>query len=770
MKIGDIRLVSAAQSQLSSREVSPNRTRPEEPADTYTPAEKDSDLSLMDPKVLRDRAGAGAFKLGSSEESLAAMEQVKDSKATPEELAAIRRDLQARLKELRATELDKAGRSEYASLSHQLGDVTESIERMKTSRRDILWDRIEKKAGEDASSTYETYFRNTNIPAHEMESILAYAKDLKSPDSQAKIGGNDVTPLSADQIWQTKINLLDEAISHPTRDGKPVEIDVEYYELSSPQMLAKLKDASAAGASVRVLIDPGNLSTAGSNSRNVTGLARRLNVLGQLDDAKGDIGVAMFANKEVLGGRDEIMHRKLFRVGDSVVFGGMNANPGSGENQDFAMKIEGPATGKFVDIFKEDVKLSAGATVEDIYGDQIKELRKGSRSMEIDGGGFTDLLEARLGRVDSTNRDTKAAALIAAAEKAGIDLEDLIHLHDLTGDKKVDRDDFQAFLSGNTNRATANLTSQGREFLADGLEKAVAGLNTDRNLKSLSSISTPGVATAGTDTLAIGDNQVERQGLILHAVDSAEKFVKVSAFVLNEDLAKVLVDKKQQMDAQGKDFEVQVVMDPGMYNFGGSPNEKAYKTLEDAGIPVKWSLLDRTDPHHDRKNHSKLLITDTMLLSGSTNFSTKGLRDNWELSDVTFFTEGNPESQAKLDKVVADFDHSWKNEAIGIDTRAAATRKTAGYEGVDLAQRFDGARNSALRSFNRLINNYEIDIGTRVENYLTAHPDAKAKADAIEASGVAPGYAILKALGPDVMASLRSQSDNWKKLQSLSAA
>lgn len=76
----------------------------------------------------------------------------------------------------------------------------------------------------------------------------------------------------------------------------------------------------------------------------------------------------------------------------------------------------------------------------------------------------------------------------------------------------------------------------------------------------------------GTDTVAVGDTSAERTAMMLHTIDTAEKRIDVSAFVVSEEVARALVEKKKKM---GADFQVRVVLDPGIYGYGGTPNEKA---------------------------------------------------------------------------------------------------------------------------------------------------------------------------------------------------
>jgi hypothetical protein len=76
------------------------------------------------------------------------------------------------------------------------------------------------------------------------------------------------------------------------------------------------------------------------------------------------------------------MHRKLLRVGDKVVLGGMNANSSSGENIDYAKEIEGPAARRLTEIYKRDVSNSVGKNIEEIYGKQQLDIIRNGEAVD----------------------------------------------------------------------------------------------------------------------------------------------------------------------------------------------------------------------------------------------------------------------------------------------------------------------------------------------------------------------------------------------------
>ena len=230
-------------------------------------------------------------------------------------------------------------------------------------------------------------------------------------------------------------------------------------------------------------------------------------------------------------------------------------------------------------------------------------------------------------------------------------------------------------------------------------------------------------------------------------------------------MARALVEKKNKM---GEDFQVRVVLDPGIYGYGGTPNEKGYRYLEDNGIPVKWAVLDRSNPDHDRKVHAKLMVTDEMMLTGSTNFSSKALRANWELSDVVYFGE-DEKSRVKQDELHQDFDRLWNREAMSLDTNAAAQRKYADMKaGPEKDLLVDRERGRTIKSFLRSIENYERAIGERVQGEVAKNPELQFNLDQHVQRGEARGYALLDMLGDEKMQSLRESTPAYQRLLNMS--
>ncbi len=744
-----------------------------EPLDTFQDAPQPS--GLPDFKALLKLMKTKDFVFPSDKKSLEKMASLSGQPLTQKELVEARKELSGFIQDARETgEAGRVGKTkkvsppsvQWANLAE--ASVKDSLESIKRVSRDIGWEKVVGPNAKDIPATYEKYFKSTSVPIDEMKQVLAVREDLNSPDSKMKLKGNNITPLMREEIWETKMELLDKAIKNPVKNGKPVEINAEYYEMSSSDMIDRLTAASSKGAKVSVVMDPGTLSYVSKDTFDATSLAVRSATVEKLlrGQEDNDMSVALFPVKERLGSRSEIMHRKLFRVGEDVVFGGMNANRGSNENVDFAMKINGPAATKVGEMFREDAQGSAGKSVEQIYGNQMELIRDKNKDVMLSQWGFEGLLSSRFsesaGLTGNETREQQIDKLIEAAGKDGFELNKFADFSDLNKDGEIDSGDVRTFLLAK-NKIPMFLNDEGKEFLASTIEKNIDRINSGKNISGLSDITPPdGKIPRGqkaNDVVAVGSEGFERQALLLESISSADKFVNISAFVLNKDLAGLLVEKKKEMESQGKQFDVKVVMDPGLYGYGGTPNEEAYKILEDAGVDVKWNLLERSVSGHDRKNHSKLIFTDKMLMTGSTNFSSKGLRDNWEANDIVYFNEDDPSSIAKQQSVIDKYDTMFEREAIGIDTLEAAKAQYAGYKGADKELLVDQYRNKVIREACRTIENYEMQSASYI---------AQKSPDLVRNAGESGGYDILNSMTEEDVDVMRESLSTWHTLQKMS--
>ncbi len=678
---------------------------------------------------------------------------LKETGADLSTLKNQRKNLRARLKESRDGPI-----KDQARLHATLQETQAQLSAVERAKREKRWGEI--RGDRQVSPTYQNFFINGRTPIKEMSEVVKVAGELADPNSPRRLKGNKIEVLTRGEVWEKKMELMEQAASNP----KGARLDAEYFELSSPDALEKLSRAARGGAKVRVLIDSGRLQSDGENL-DASSLASRLSTVKSLENgSRGQAGVQFFANQEVLGSRGDLMHRKLLRVNDTVLFGGMNANSGSGENVDNGMTMEGPAARNQAEAFQRDMDRSVGRNAEQIFGTQLKDLRE-KENVTVSSIGLLSLLESSGTQMQKPGKryPERVDAAIESAGFQGVKAHELANIPDVDGDGKITDADTRAFLI--KGHGSVQLTQRGREYLADSLEAAVERMNTKERKEKLVAGELPSDKKVGSDTVAVGDTPAERTAMLLHTIDSAEKRIDVSAFVVSEEVARALVDKKKRM---GDDFQVRVVLDPGMYGYGGTPNEKGYRYLEDHGIPVKWAVLDRSNPEHDRKVHAKLMVTDKMMLTGSTNFSSKALRANWELSDVVYFGE-DEKSKAKQDELSQDFDRLYNREAMSIDTRAIAERKYSGMaDGAEKRLLIDKSRSRSLRSFLRGIENYERAIGERVQEEVRSKPELQFNLDQHVKRGEARGYAILDLLGEERMTSLREGLPSYQQLLKMS--
>ncbi|MEQ8169291.1 MAG: phospholipase D family protein [Candidatus Eremiobacterota bacterium] len=731
----------------------------------------------------------------SIEASLARFKKVRrELQSTPvtrEEEARSReslRGLKKIKKELRSGGIrDGQNMQDVRLLTEHFTSVKNSYNRDKRERQ--LESIEDKVPGGMLNYVEENFFMNGNIPSKDMVEVAKITRELEKEKSAYKIEGNRVEPLEREEIWQRKMHLLDNAVENTRKKGDRwgevnvgnVEVDAEYYELGEPKMLEKLKDIASHGGRVRVLMDSGRLAYKKPGVMDASQIAYRMETLSELQGVaeKNNMGLVLFPTKEELGSTGNLMHRKLLRVGDKVIIGGMNANSSSGENIDYAKEIEGPAARRLTEIYKRDVAHSAGKNIEEIYGKQQLDIIRNGEVVDKKTGetkkydvtlspyGLMGLLKSCVPdekREEIFNKDLSKEQqidkMVTVLAGEGINPSGLVQI---PGGSDSDIKDY--LLSHG--REGVPLTNVGRKLMAERLEEMINRTKSDENMEKLADISPADGTQKGRDTVAIGDLPEERQAILLNTINSAKEFIHMPAFVLTKDLAEALVAKKKEMEASGKkDFDIKVIMDPGLYPHGGTPNEAAYKILENNNIPVRWALLDRS-ADHDRKVHAKMMVTDNAILSGSTNFSGKGMRDNWEMSDVMFVNKEDSESIAKRDNFDKDFKHLWDKESIDINTKNLAEEKYAGDTAPDAHLKKEEHRDFLLRLSIRNIENYEKEIGRKFSEAAKENT-VQAKIGELMAGGMDKGYATLKALEAiypsDKLEGIRKSTEAWQSL------
>ncbi|MFN8614195.1 MAG: hypothetical protein U0931_42080, partial [Vulcanimicrobiota bacterium] len=178
-------------------------------------------------------------------------------------------------------------------------------------------------------------------------------KDYLGEKSAMTTRGNTVQQVHRAELWKTLTDLTRQA-AESGKAGKPQEITAQYYELTSPELVGNLAAAAKAGSKLRLNLDAGRLSypatdpLTGGDYFQVDEIAKKMRTVIQFSEIEGaDVGVSLFPCKGELGSAEDLMHRKVLRVGEKVLMSGMNGNASSGENVDAGYVIEGPAARAF---------------------------------------------------------------------------------------------------------------------------------------------------------------------------------------------------------------------------------------------------------------------------------------------------------------------------------------------------------------------------------------------------------------------------------------
>ena len=61
---------------------------------------------------------------------------------------------------------------------------------------------------------------------------------------------------------------------------------------------------------------------------------------------------------------------------------------------------------------------------------------------------------------------------------------------------------------------------------------------------------------------------------MLTAIQEAEEFIYMPAFVITRSVASMLVARRDELKAEGSDSDIRVIADPGIPD-GGTPNDTA---------------------------------------------------------------------------------------------------------------------------------------------------------------------------------------------------
>lgn len=579
------------------------------------------------------------------------------------------------------------------------------------------------------------YAAYSDLQKSALEPLVDQIQGLRDGSSASLFQGNQTESFHGDQIWKQMNDMLDGAIADG-KAGHPQEIDAQYYELTSPDIVGKLAQAAEAGNKVRINVDPGRIVAFQGDHVVIDEVPDKLRALLQLAQAKGDVGISAYPISKQLGNANNLMHRKGLRIGDKFLLSGMNANMGSGENIDAGYVIEGPAAKKLVQNFARDVSNSAGATNSEVYGEKpLADFMGGDINMG--SRGLISLFDCVAGPAPAGSVLPKASSyseLEAAAKSLGQKVSDYTDC----SPAKID-----SLLSQGQK---IPLSQGGKEQFLAVMNRTLEIARSPENLSRLQDISVPEGNPAGTTAVALADVPTEREALMLTALQEAKEFIYIPAFVMTKTVAAMIVAKRDEMREQGKELDIRVIADSGVYPDGGTPNETGVAFLEDAGIEVRWALLPRSGDH-DRKIHAKEILTDQGEFYGSTNFSKKGLRQNWEHSGYTKFSDDDPQADTHREAAKAQFLSLWDNETFSLNTRQEAEQRKASRKGdKDYDVQVEEARSSVVRDIIGRIANFERASAKFVSTQVGQDINTAARIQELEAQGYDEGSATLNAV------------------------
>lgn len=618
-----------------------------------------------------------------------------------------------------------------------------------------------------------------NGPAQKnTEDLVNTYKDYLAGDSRMSTEGNSVEQVHREELWRTLTDMTKGA-AESGKAGKPQPITAQYYELTSSEMIGNLADAAKAGSPLRLNLDPGRLSYPSKDSKTgnkyyeINDIPHKMRTILQFASIKGaDVGVSIFPmNAELNSDPTNLMHRKVLRVGDKVLMSGMNANMGSGENLDAGYVIKGPAARAYTENVVRDIGNSKGSGLEEIWGSKHMELFE-TEDLRMGRRGLAAMFDSLTGPSPAGTELPKAMELKeleAMAKKAKLNLADIVDVPAKDYDKVMGE--------VATGKRNVSLSDKGKKTLVGLLEKTIAATQTEKNLKALDDINLPSGRKVGKTKVDIGDLPNEREVLALNAINEAEEFIYLPGFVVTRAIAGAIVAKHKQSVADGKPLDIKIVADSGVYPDGGTPNSWGVNFLEDNGVPVRWSKLTRTGSH-DRKIHAKQLLTDKGEIAGSTNFSNKGMRHNWETSAYVHFEAGDKKAETLREQSKEQFEELWNNETYDLSVKDLAAYNTRYHPKVGKDWFVEQDRGYATKIIIGKLESYEKETATLVEGLIET-PDVKAKYDELVEKGYSEGDAALMAskevLGKDEflkqlhdlpahkeLDALKSTVNNWK--------
>jgi phosphatidylserine/phosphatidylglycerophosphate/cardiolipin synthase-like enzyme len=596
-----------------------------------------------------------------------------------------------------------------------------------------------------AAFTYTPNYKGSggafsNADTKKVGKLVETYNSYLSGDSKMITEGNSVKQAHGAELWKTLTGMTQDA----AESADPQPITAQYYELTSPELVGNLASAAKAGSPLRINLDIGRLSFPSQDAKtgepwyDVDDIATKNRTVQQfagIEDA--DVGVSIYPAKQNLGSPSRLMHRKVLTVGDQTLMSGMNGNVDSGENVDAGYVIEGPAAKQFTENVARDMRASAGADLSAIYGD--RELPKfETHDLRMGLTGLSALFDSQDGPSPAGTAlvyPKDAAELEKMSKTAGVDLKSILG---------IEAEDWDSQMYSLFNEdGSVPLNEKGKKMLLGHMQASVDATNTPKNLKALNDISLPSGEKVGKTTVDIADSAEEREVLTINAIQQAEEFIYASAFVITRPVAAAIAAKHKESIANGKELDIRMVADPGVYPFGGTPNSWGVNLLEEHGVPVRWAKLTRHGDH-DRKVHAKQLLTDKGEISGSTNFSKKGMRENHETAAYVRFEKGDAEAESLKDKSKAQFITLWEEDSYDVSTQEMANFFThkAPEDGKEWFNH--AAKGGATRTIITGIEHYEVESGAMVKN-LMERDDVAARRDELIAEGYSDGNASLMA-------------------------
>lgn len=592
------------------------------------------------------------------------------------------------------------------------------------------------------------YYKKVNfdMSSEEIDKIGKIYKELSNDESPIKIKGNAINTLEGEEIWREMNRMLD------IKEGSPsTEIDVEYYLLGHKDIYNKLKKAAKNGHKIRVIIDPGTGLKTGNCycNKDVSEYLDCLTNLTSLQKETKDTNFAFTVAKKA--SLKNLMHRKFLRVGEKVLVGGMNCDKGSGENADYAMTVEGPAAKELAARFQEHVINSAGRTMRDIFGNDIELLKNGYITDGMTGeprryrfllspSQFCDFLilllpeESQKYIDNAPNFFDRVIRIFEEYKKAGLNPEDYGEFKEANNSPYISDTPFMANLMNEKDDFYAGLTDKGRRCLYKKLEESFNHINSAKNLSYLKDITLPEGNSAGTQTLVTGTTHEELQALVIYAINSAEEFLYIPSFCMNKDIGELIIEKKKSMEKSGKNFDTRIILEPSEMP---ANNIDTYLLLKEAGIPVRFARLDGTGEHHDRKLHSKMIVSDKIIFTGSTNLTQTGLRQNQETSVMAFIDPLSGESN--MEEYKKNFLELWEDQSVDVNISLPPS-------GRPVVMSKEEYEKDLVRKAIRDIGKYERTIGYKIKNIAESREDVKEEFQRLKQEGFHDGYARLLAL------------------------